>query len=444
MADTFKINGAEYECTFTLSNDDAEEEIKFSKSAIKSLTLEESLFKPFTNANIVIDNPFDLIENSVTLRGDGKDKFTFSLKLKDAPDKEKLDYSFIINNETNMTDVNNRAGNHKNYSLLDDKFFLLNKKIPFGRRYSGKVGDIIKRILKDVVGDDVVDEENWEDGDNEIDVLPQYVIPSSTFKYSDLVLYLLRMYYFKDDDIHVRGLLRFDRAKKKYTLMPITKIYKDNKKLLLEGFGVGDLADKSSSNKFNPPSEAEVNVYTNQLKNTDLSTPMVQYSNEYFVNGVVSGYDPVLGVHSMREVRIGDLKKKWTEKFVDVFSSVGGKPKPFLVLNKEKKEENFRIYSFPYNLEKCKNLVEAEMTSNFAFYNLQLVINNLGNTKREPGKFIDIFKPIKSEGEVDSKLLGRWLVTKVSHNFTFDSYTNTLMCVKSYIGPGKEPDDDAE
>jgi hypothetical protein len=441
MGDIFKINGTEYECEFKLTNDDADKEIEFSKSAISSLSLEENLFMPFVNAKVVISNPFDYIEEKFSLRGDGNDKFEFSLKIKDAPNKDKLNYTFVVNKETNITDRYDRARNYKVYDLLDDKFYKLNSDIPYGKKYNGKVGAIIKSILKDVVGDDIIDEENWEDGDNIIDNFPMFIIPTVGYKYSDLLLYLLRIYYYKSDDIHVRGFLRFTRNKK-YTLLPITKMFESHKDLLIEGFGVGDLAFDNKPNKNNPPPDAKVGKYTSLLKNSDLSTPGLEFSNEYFMNGYVSGYDPVLGEHGIREVRVQDLKDKWKKKFVDVFSSIGGKPKPFLVLNSKKKEEQFRCFSFPYNLEKSAKLVEAEMTSNFCFYNLQLNINNVGNSAREAGKFIDIWKADAADGEFDRKLLGRWLVTKVCHEFVAETYKNTFQCIKTYIGPGKEPKDD--
>lgn len=444
MAEIFKINGADYECEFILKNSDSKEEIKFSKSAIKGLELEENIFEPFINATIIINNPFDYIEKTITIRGDGNDIFTFSLKEKSAPDKEKLSYDFVVNNETNLTDDSDRSQNYKQYSLMDQNFFKLNQKVPFGKIYTGKIGAIIKGIIKEILGEEVIDEENWEDGDSEFTIFPESVIPTSSFKYTDLLLYLLHLYYFKEDDIYVRGFLNLNRATKKYALVPITKFFSKNKDLTVEAFGVGDLVDKVEANKNNPPPTARVNAYTNALKNTNLSTPFLQYSNEYFVNTLVHGYDPILGEHSLREIRIKDLKKKWQEKFVDVFSSVGGKPRPFLVLNKVRQEENFRVFSAPYSVDNNAALMEAEMLNCFTFYNLQLVINNLGNTSRDSGKFIDIFKPAKEDGEVDRKLLGRWFVTKVIHTFTFDTYKNTILCIKTYLGSGKEPDDNIE
>ena len=75
------------------------------------------------------------------------------------------------------------------------------------------------------------------------------------------------------------------------------------------------------------------------------------------------------------------------------------------------------------------------MVSNLTFFNLQLNIDNPGDTNRKPGKFIDVFKLDKTERKVDTKLLGRWFVTKVRHRFFKDSYQNVLQGVKAYVGP---------
>ena len=74
---------------------------------------------------------------------------------------------------------------------------------------------------------------------------------------------------------------------------------------------------------------------------------------------------------------------------------------------------------------------------------MQLSVNNLGNTSRTAGKFIDIFRQDK-EQDVDKKLLGRWLLTKVRHQFIGDSYQNTMQCVKTYVGPGTKISDDVD
>tara|TARA_R110002020_G_scaffold36323_10_gene109015 strand:+ start:1548 stop:2873 length:1326 start_codon:yes stop_codon:yes gene_type:complete len=441
MSEVFKINGADYECEFILKDDQGEEKTKFTKSAVKLLDLQENLLEPFQNATIVINDPFDFIENEMLTRGDGRDTFTFSLKLKGGGDK--LEYDFVLNEEINSPAARDRAGNYKMYSLLDSKYFKLNEIIPYGTRFRGPVGDIIKTILTGVLGDDIVNEEEFEPGDNIVDIFPEHILPPSSFRYSDLIKYLLQIYYFKDEEIVTRSFLKFNRLDKKYSLIPLTKLFKENKDNTIEAFAANDLVDKIKPNKNNPPSEATVNIYETQLPQTNMTTPMLDYSNEFFVNYLATGYDPILGEHVMIEKRIKDIKEKWTKSFVDVFKSVGGKPKPFLPLNNHKKENMFRTISTPFSVLKTANITEAEMTANLVFYNLSLSIGVLGDTDRTSGKFIDVYRtdtPTKS----DKKILGRWLVTKCRHKFLGDTYHNTVQCVKTYVGPGTNIKDDID
>jgi len=441
MAKKFIINGAPFECEFQLKNDKGEVKSDFTKSAIKMLDLSENLLEPFTNGTIVINNPYDFIENLMITRGDGRDVFTFSLKPEDGD--KKLEYSFVLEDESNSVGQKDRAGNYKIFSLLDVNFFKLNEEIPYGKRFRGATGDIIKSILKEIISEEIVDEENFEPGDNVIDIFPEHIIPPDSFRYSDLVKYLLRITYKKEKGLYVRSFLTFDRTTKKYSLQTLSKLFEKNKEEVIEAFAANDLVDKIESNKNNPPSEAPVNPYTGQLPQTNLTTPMLNYSNEFFMNYKAVGFDPILGEHAIIEKRIKDIKKLWTTNFVDVFKSEGGKPKAFLPLNKPKKENLFRTISTPFSVEKSSNIAEAEMSSNLIFYNLCLSIDVVGDTERQAGKFIDIFRTAK-QVDSDKKLLGRWLVTKCRHKFYGDTYKNYMQCVKTYVGPDVNLDDNID
>ena len=444
MANIYPINGAPYECEFKLKDDKGEVKADFTKSAVKVLDISENFLEPFTNGIIVINNPYDFIEDNLLARGDGRDKFSLSLKAKDATSPNaKLQYDFVLNEENNSVAKIDRAGNYKAYSLLDENYFKLNEKIPYGKRYRGSIGDIIKSILKEVISEDIVDEENFEPGDNVIDIFPEHIIPSDSFRYTDLIKYLLQINYKKEKGLNVRLFLKFDRVNKKYTLKTLSKIFEENKDNVIEGFAANDLVDKINSNKNNPPPDADVNPYLTQLPQTNLTTPMLNYSNEFFMNYKAIGFDQILGEHNIQEKRIKDIKKLWVKNFVDVFKCEGGKPKPFLPLNKQKKENLFRTISTPFSVEKSANIAEAEMSSNLIFYNLCLSINVLGDTKRDAGKFIDIYRTAKQVNS-DKKLLGRWLVTKNRHRFFGDTYNNYIECVKTYVGPDANIDDDID
>jgi hypothetical protein len=440
MAEKFIINGAPFECEFQLKDDKGEVKGDFTKSSIKLLDLSENYLEPFTNGTIVINNPFDFIENLMLTRGDGRDIFTFSLK----PEKgETLEYNFVLNEEENSVGQQDRAGNYKIFSLLDENFFKLNENIPYGKRFRGATGDIIKSILKEIISEEIVDEENFEPGDNVIDLFPEHIIPPDTFRYSDLIKYLLRISYKKEKGLNVRSFLTFDRITKKYSLQTLSKLFEKNKDEVIEAFAANDLIDKIKSNKNNPPPDADVNQYATQLPQTNLTTPMLTYSNEFFMNYKAVGYDPILGEHTIVEKRIEDIKDLWKKNFVDVFKSEGGKPKAFLPLNKQKKEKLFRTVSTPFSVDKSSNIAEAEMASNLIFYNMCLSIDVLGNTKRNAGKFIDIYRTAEQVNS-DKKLLGRWLVTKCRHRFYGETYKNYLQCVKTYVGPDVNLDDDID
>jgi hypothetical protein len=457
--DIYPINGSPFFCKFKLTGPSIDEkgpgEINFTKSAIVTFSLEENFFEPFSSATVTVNNPFDYVENNVFTRGDGRDTFSVTLynnEDKRPKDEIKLEYDFVIANEVNSISKTDRSNNFKTYNLIEKNYFKLNEVIPYGKRYGGggrggaavPIGDIIQEILEEIIGPGCIDTENWEPGDMVIDNFPEYIIPPISFRYSDLIKYLLRLYYFLDGDLACQGMLTFDRVNKKYQLRPISKIFADNDILTQEGFGVGDLTniDNEGTVGSNPKLDesVKVNEYTNALKNTNFTTPMVTWSNEFFTNYSIATTNRELGIEVKELMTIEKEKKAWTTAFVDVFQCMGGKPVPFLPLNEEK-SNIFKPFILPYKKEHVRNIAKAQMISNLTFFNLQLSIDNIGDTFRKSGKFIDVFKRSDTEEIVDKKLLGRWFVTKVRHLFLKDKYYNVLSCIKTCVGPGSEIED---
>lgn len=445
MPETFKINDIDYEFDFKLTNAD-KQEVTFTKTAVKAMTIVDSIFDPFITGSITVANPYDLIEDQYLIRGDGRDEFYIMFKPKeppkDAKNGDKFEHSFAVISDSNSVNPNVRSENLKTFTLIDKNAIPFSDKIPYAKTYSGKVGDIIKTIFKDVLGKDSVDEKNWVSGDFQLEF-----IPPATYRYIDLLHHMMRLFYAKDGELYVKGLISYDPEKKKFRLDLISKIFEDNKKHIMEGFALGDLTDKlSTSNPNNPPPDAPTGEYIGPLKNFGLSTPLYGYNTDYFVNSLVFGYDPILGEHKIRKIIFDDIKKKWATKFVEVFKSGGGKPKPFAVKNKSTAQK-FKRYNFPYPVEDGVKMVESEIHNNLIFYNLQATIANIGATNRCAGKFMDIYttrdeagKPLKSE----EKMLGRWFVTEIRHEFTRDIYTNTIFATKTYVGPNSKISEDAE
>ena len=224
MAQVYKINDIEYECEFKLTNSDGQE-VEFTKSAIRGMTIISNVFEPFESGTVSIANPYDFIENEYLLRGDGRDEFKIMFRVKDQPEDKKYENTFIITDDSNSGNLETRAENIKTYVLVDKKILPFLEDIPYGKVFSGKIGDILKDIFKDLLGDDAVDEDVWESGDFDITYTP-----NTSWRYIDFINEMLHYFYAKDGDINVKAFLNYNRIDEKFQFPLISDIFKDNKK----------------------------------------------------------------------------------------------------------------------------------------------------------------------------------------------------------------------
>mgnify|MGYP003134936128 CR=1 FL=1 len=497
-ANKFKINGAEFYCYFEISSKESPEDqdspettdptnkIRFTKDAIVNLDIRESFFEPFVTGTITLNNPFDYIEDNHFTRGDGTDFLhvelcdwkTFHGKLPPSGPQDSLRYTFVLADESNSISKTDRTNNFKTYALLDKNYAKLNRQIPYGKAYppfgeSALVGDLIKQVLIDGLdeGDGIIGD-IWHSGNHMITNNPgssmESIFTPLKWKYSDLLKYLIRINFSTEisgEEMPVQTVLKFNRDTQKYTLEDISDIFAQNKALVIEGFGLGDLTGTADiagetgpkgegTNPNNPYSYAKVNQNEGALKNANLTSPMINYGNEFLVNYLIGHADAYRGTFSKDNiVYIANLIDLWDEHFVKVFKCVGGPPEPNLPISLEA-QQSVKPVSFPeLELKSVESLAKAQLISNLTFLNLQLSLDLTGDTERQPGRFIDIFKlnsgipkgssPNPKQGErpapSDAKMLGRWFVTKVHHRFFKESYENVIQCAKTYIGPDVPP-----
>jgi hypothetical protein len=427
MAEIFKINDIDYSCEFKLKNSDGKE-LNLTKSAIKGMSLVYDFFDPFTSGTVSIANPYDLLEHNLLFNGDGGDEFKFEIFPKERP-REKITEEFILIEEANDVNPTVRSENIRTYSLVDKKSLPFMEKVPYNKAFTGKTGKILKEIFKELLGEDMIGDE-WEDGDFSMTYMPPIY-----HRYMDVVNYMIRHYYVKDGDVYIKAFINFEDGK--FTMKKLSKLFEKNKDNTIEAFILGDLTGKTrTDNPSNPPPDAEVGEYFGALKNIAYSTPLYNWNSEITLNSLVHGYDPMLGVHNIRKLTLKDVKDRWEKKFVKPFSYVGGAGEPFVMTNKETNQK-FKHYRMAYPIEDTVKLVEAEMCNVLTFYNMQCSFSNMGSTIRNCGKFVDVVKTSEIKSDSDRKLLGRWFVTKVRHNFLADTYTNDIFCCKTHIGPKK-------
>ena len=434
MSQIYSINGVDYECEFTLTNPD-KQKVSYTKSAVRGMTLVDNIFDPFMGGTISLANPYDFVENEYFIRGDGRDEFLIKFKPKDPTGfvSDEYEHNFVIISDFDTINPMSRAENFKTFSLIAKDAIPFTDKLPYSKIYSGKVGRLLRDIFEELLGQDRVDGDNWEDGDFDITY-----IPPATFRYMDLMRYLIRMYYAKDGDLYVKGFIDYDSKRKKYQLKLLSKTFEQNSKNVVEAFGVGDLVtDIGFDNPNNPPSGPVVGEYIGQVRNMGYSTTSYAWVTDYFINSLVIGYDKTLGQEKIAKIDFETVRTRWASKFVESFTSQGGKPKPFAIKNNAT-DKKFKRYKFPYPVENGVKIVEAEIHNALTLYNSQITFSNIGHAGRCSGNFIDIFSPKKLMGTVpksDEKLFGRWFVTEIRHVFFADLYTNDIFCTKTYIGP---------
>lgn len=428
MESITELNGVKYKYEYKLSNSNSE--IILRDSSVEYLEILDNFFNPFTNGSIIIINSYNFLESTFLYRGDGTDILDITL-YPESDSNKKIELSFTIVEESNYIDLASPINNKKFYKFIDKDESLFKSKFPYNIKATGKGGNMIKDILKLLNLE--ADSENFEEGDFEISSFPEGIFPSLNFRYLDLLYYILQYNFVKDGDVSVKTI--FKKEKGKYQLKSLSDIFKKNNETVYEVFHTGDLVSESKVNPNNPPPGPEYKQYSNNTPSYSMLTPDKTVSNTFFMNSLVICYNHILGDFETAEIRIKDLRDKWKKKFVDVFSAIGGKVKPCLVLNADKKEKEFKVYRLPFNSLQNPSIVEADLISNFIFFNQQLTLNIKGDTGRKAGMFIDLFKGKDDNNKADSKLLGRWLVTTVTHKKVNNKYNNEISCVKTYAGP---------
>jgi len=437
MENICKINDVEYRYEYLFKNSD-NEEVRMTSSAVRNLTIVDNIYNPFLRGSVSIANPYDIFEEKYIIRGDGRDEFKVFLKPVDDIDGLSIDETFILLKEENMGDLEVRSENMKNFKILHKDILPFLDTLPYNKKFEGKVGDILKDIFIELLGEDKVDSDNWESGDFEIEY-----IPPVNFKYRDLVYHLLKFFFGKHDDLYVKGFI-LRNSDKKYYLSYLSNIFQNNDSNMMDVFLVADLADDNiANNENNPQGNHELKKYANGVKNFCYDTPSYEHNNSHFINSIVHGYDKFSGTHCMKILRIQDIEDKWKTKFVDSFKCLYKTPIPFVIKN-QKTAKKFKHYRLPYDIEDSVKMVEAEMYNILTFYNLNCSFTNLGDIKRSSGTFIDLIKIGNIEFKGDQKMFGRWFTTEVRHVISNDSFYNDFKCCKTYVGPSNTTNNDVE
>ena len=131
---------------------------------------------------------------------------------------------------------------------------------------------------------------------------------------------------------------------------------------------------------------------------------------------------------------IENIKKYYQEVYADKFKHTIT-PKALFTLNKSKTESQTYNNVYSYADTKTGRYADARnaVLRSSLFLNECLVFTVQGSTYRQARVFIGIDRENGSiDASYDDKLLGQWFTTRVTHEFTNNTYKNTIVAIKPH------------
>ena len=165
-------------------------------------------------------------------------------------------------------------------------------------------------------------------------------------------------------------------------------------------------------------------------------SPMVATDDNEILNKAVHFYNHATGEFSILMEK--NTAKSVLEGFKEIAQNSlysfknGYSPQIISTINQTKAKglmtTNELSFSGPFIPE---NVARNHMMLDFLFLSQSVTFQALGLTLRTPGKFIFIDRMASADSNpFDDRFLGQWLMTKVSHLFTQETYVNEVVAVK--------------
>jgi hypothetical protein len=313
---------------------------------------------------------------------------------------------------------------------------------------SGGQGDKIKvgytqqgSIDKPNINLDEIDNNNWDNGDPKNKIA--YHSPAFSTAFDDLQ-YILSFCTAKTGEPVILDYGRYSDDKK-WKLISLSELFKNAEDEQVEVLFVEDgdafdgndqppkvtrasFSDSSYVKNFMSPIASRIQSYK--------FSPMVSVDDNRIINTALHFYDWSKGEFSilMKEnsaKSVVDKLKELANKGLYSFKR-GISPQILLNLNKTKtKGLMFKNELSIAGSSVPKNICQNQMIMDAIFLNQSISFQAIGLTLRSPGRFIHIDRLKTGDSNpYDDRFHGQWLITKVSHLFTSDSYITEVIAVK--------------
>ena len=278
------------------------------------------------------------------------------------------------------------------------------------------------------------------------------ISPHGNMSYMEVLNYVLSFHSFEKSPC----ILQFDRNQKKFQLISLKTLFKDHKKYTIETlrFPSPSQGENDANNPQQDKNERPailwdtfpVTFEESKINKFYVSAPTCKYNVNLSGNsGVVSNSRSTKSmIFNTTALNSDSFMKDFYTLFVEPFKqefTKEGSQKfevfPNFYPNPNKKN-NYNTFKGNLSPEMDEKKFLNQKMSSLLYLNNVYQFQLVGKTHRKSMSFIDVVKTAENKNgkfvatKWDMNNLGRHLITKVKHIFTFDRYSNEIETIKPY------------
>ena len=436
--------------------------VSLSKTAIKHMEITDDLLFPFHHGFMIVDNTYNYLDDVINLRHDDRDFVVLDI-MQQASDSrsefndESLKEIFALKGTFTIYKTEDVAGTTYPNSLKKIFFrdtvfqFMFRNKSFFhssnlvedatklkslnNSERSFPTGMLCKEIIKSdcEVGDEAFTDD-FSIGDPDLSNL-FHTSSTDTTTWDNIVRFL--SLHIDENEEKDSCILRLERGKNKFSLMPLSKYFKNqiekpgeyNLESTFLGGAPGTPTDTNAISTYLPDFSGVENFKVSSIRSLDMTD---KFRTTIPVTMDMSQKHTHL---KYSENYIDKVFDDFNKLYVKPFDGIGAGPAlPSITVDDFRREmKSYKYVPTPYPKNQSTAIGRNRMLSSMLFLNNNITLNMRGYTHRQSGRFIDIHKGSNLDNKgFDNKVIGRWFVTHVTHIFDGDKYLNRIEGIKPY------------
>ena len=487
------IDGRAFTFRIEIFNEDGKM-LQIKKAGVDLLEIEDNILNPFLTGVLILKNPFDMLErqteqnvgeeqvtlNTFRFRGDARDYVNVFIAPAIGTDLDDVEHvssdfytlkqTFVIHKIEDVPSGNATTKTKKLY-LHDLKYQKLIEKDLYWSSSAAAirqgVGAITKPIsqltneqrsiqtgvaLKDMIQQSIPGqkfEKNWDVGAREI----FYTSPAGS-KAIDDIMYMSSEHVSSDDTENQPCIFRHERFSKSWSLMPLKKYFTGGYDsaagqpgpLQNETFYISNEVDETGDQKPEPKSPTGNTGLTNNVHFPDLGLikgyvfsemPGLDQQN-ILISTPVLAYEPYTKEFQFyhKQQAIENMFNFFKSNVTDTLKGGSTGPYTDFFINKTKLENRNVNLVYTTHTDRLGTLLNSRNTvlKKALLGGPALMFSIIGMPNRRAGRFISVDRQNPYiENDYDSKLLGQYFVTQVTHRFSNSGYVNNILGVKPYF-----------